>query len=1380
MAQPLIDQKQFSGRLNTDDSPLVIGQADHKYALNGRFRGSGNNLRFENSPGTVLITNDNLPAGNNYCIGSFYDSLKQRIIWFNSNSNNRHGIYLYNVKTGIILPLLICFTDSQTDILGFNTNFPIPSVNIIYTTDQDGDLLCWTDRLKRPKILNIQSALDNEFGSNWLEEYLDVAKAPPSIPIQCAYENDGSALVNNLRKKLFIPKYRFVYGDNLKSVWSAWGLMPIPNDYINPQVDTDPTKNCRIGCVIQTGGSDVKKIEVAFTQQSETGESAGNVWADFFSVIVLDKAELSIPDNDVYIYRFYNNEAYVIIDPKESVLPFDYIPNIANTQELLNGNVIVYGGITEGYDPVVPIVTVGASNELPTAINTSSVLSVTQNGLSGFSTGNIHIVILGITRQQDIYSFNVDVLGTVFTITYTAVLNDTPALILAGLSTSATGQGFTQVSINANELVISRVNQVLLKSRLQGVPTTITGTFTLDHTTNNIVFSGIQYINFFKKGTLFYIAPVANAANTRLFTTKLAAVVSSTLIINVDNVPVSETTGAVTLTFVPDVNISIPAYDWGMKENLGLVYFDEKGKTDGVITSINFNATTFFSPTTNLNEILYTVPYYTLSISHRPPDWAKYYHVVRTNNLTKLKYLYFMSDRTFKDDKYGYISLESLQIYKENNPRSIIGYDFSPGDRIRFYFVFNEDSTPGSPIFDRDYEIYDHIINPQINGKVKIGQFVRIVLPTVSSFFDFGDFKSSKWYYYQIELYTPAKSAGTNLDVYNEFVQRFEIINPGTGNRCHQGMIQNQTSDLVTPATFQFDKGDAYFRNRQISVGNTLTYNIKDYAAADLLFIPDYELIKSTSIASNYTYQQTVANNSSGTSWNNPSWIIETQDIPYVFTITGIVNFRVNDNNAFTLNFLANVDSDNGVNTSTVLFSVGGAGNGESFSEVINSVQVTVPAKSRVYLVFVSPLDQVHSLDVLTAGNVTFNEPFPPFIIGCIDQNFSDFYESRVNDNGREWAVNPDEKTIKFDTLLRWGLAFQQNTNINQINRFFPLNFDEVDRAKGTIQRFAIWYRELVVVQERGIGHYGIYSKFVQSGDANLLTTTDEILNKNNIVYYKGNFGLGTQYCAFIKGKNCFYGIDPVRGYQWRLSGDGIEPISEQNKGQFFIQPKFPPYNRDYLRLNGTISRPFGAYDFFEEEAIFALPEGTLGTDKIEGFTYSWNEKRNSFCSAFDYKDFDWMASAEDKVILWKNGNLYILNNTTKYCNYFGVQYFPSLTLVFNRNVSLTQTFLALGYQANRYWIAEEIGDVITSQPNPQTGDPQESAIRDWCFDIQEGKYHAFLLRDANSEVNPLEGLNEGDELKGTYIIVKLTYKGSDEAFLYVPYIKSVISQQNV
>ena len=102
-----IDLKQFDGFMNSDDPENNIPKGQHAYATNIRFRGTGNNLRVENVPGTTLISNPFLPAGNNECIGAFYDTVRQRILWFNWNSNGTHAIFIYNTQLQTVQTLLM-------------------------------------------------------------------------------------------------------------------------------------------------------------------------------------------------------------------------------------------------------------------------------------------------------------------------------------------------------------------------------------------------------------------------------------------------------------------------------------------------------------------------------------------------------------------------------------------------------------------------------------------------------------------------------------------------------------------------------------------------------------------------------------------------------------------------------------------------------------------------------------------------------------------------------------------------------------------------------------------------------------------------------------------------------------------------------------------------------------------------------------------------------------------------------------------------------------------------------------------------------------------------------------------------------------------------
>jgi len=1272
-----IEQKRFGGIMNLDDKPDFILANQHIDALNLRFYGGANGLTAENIAGNTLISNT-LPAGDNQAIGSFYDGLKQRIFWFNWNSNGRNGIYQYDINANTITPLLISFTDSASDIFNFSLDYPIPSVNIVYTTEEDGDILTWTDRLNRPKELNIKDAINNLFGSSWISEYLDVAKMPPSIPIKCAYENDNASIVNNLKGaggyKLYRFKYRFVYGTFQKSTWSSISIMPIPFKYTDQAVDTDPTKNCTIGLIFQTGGADVVKIEIA------AQENLGDVWSNFFSVQILNKAQLSIPSDDTYIWNFYNNEAYNYIDSGESVLLFDYVPDLANTQELLNGNVLVYGGITEGLDPVVPNVTLTVNTQQTSRQNVSLGLQASQQGLNGLSTGDIRISIVGLVSWAILAGNQSSIVVQVFNGATTDNLQafatsgaTTVADLITQLSVAATGAGYTVVSTTGNSIVIRRVNQVLLNFNVEG---------------------------------------------------------------NGD--------------ILKPVNESINATDFSSKENYGIAYFADKYKTNGVTTNSQFGVQIFpvNFPLTNPQRV--DISYVNMLIYGSPPSWAKYYQVVRTNNLTKTDYVTWVSDRTFKNDDYAFISIESINVYKVQNPTSVISYDFLVGDRIKFICLLNNDKTINTAYGNtRDYEIVGQLVNPNINGLVQSGQFLKIKLPTTTGTFDFGSFINNSFYYYEIELYTPAKSVANNLNVYYEFSEMFAIGDVGLPTAFHQGDTLNQDINTATPASIHLRNGDAYYRLREIRAG---AFFIAD-SVPDVTYSWTNEPVLQQNIevipvGTSYTVKNTVG----GSTSNLNNWLIKAGLTAVTFEAKGKLLFQALSTTTNVLRIQFQVKNAGGVVTSlTTIGSITGASNGQVLQFDITGT-LTIPASSTgvIYLAE-TPVGSPAFSAKSVSGQISFIDTEHDFTIGVIDPNFSDFFASKVNSNGRELVVNADEKTLFYSTLLRWGLSYQQNTNINQINRFFPANFDEIDRSKGDIQRFVTVDRILRVFQNRACGQFGVLARFIENNDGNSqLVTTNDILTKGNINYYAGEFGLGDQYCSLVISNTVQYFVDPVTGYQVRLSNDGLKPISELYKGQYTIRDLLTPYNKTHLRADGSKAKIIGVYDFFDEQYICALQQAV----DLSPNTFSFNEKRNGYCSFYSYYP-EWITSAEDKIYTWLNGQLWKHDNTTNRCNFYGVQYDASITLVFNVNLLEKKTWESITEIASAIWASPLIyGNVYSYQ-----GQLQESMLGEYDFANLEANFHAAILRDQHS----IGGILNGDVIKGNYLVVKLLKQNASD-----------------
>jgi hypothetical protein len=212
-----------------------------------------------------------------------------------------------------------------------------------------------------------------------------------------------------------------------------------------------------------------------------------------------------------------------------------------------------------------------------------------------------------------------------------------------------------------------------------------------------------------------------------------------------------------------------------------------------------------------------------------------------------------------------------------------------------------------------------------------------------------------------------------------------------------------------------------------------------------------------------------------------------------------------------------------------------------------------------------------------------------------MDANYNDYFPSAVNSNGRAWTINPDAQTIYNQAMVRWGGMYEQGTDINQLNIFRPADFDEVDRSRGPIRRMMVEDRTLYLYQERGVGVYGIYAKYLQdtAGQA-VVTTTNVIITTNNVRYLVGMYGLGDQPTSLVRSKGSHYFVDPVRGYQVRRAADGLTPISELYKGQFYIRDLLTPYNKNYETPALYKSKILGTYNYFDEEYICSLQGGSL------------------------------------------------------------------------------------------------------------------------------------------------------------------------------------------
>lgn len=331
----------IQGKLNKDIDERLIPKGQYPHAENVRVSNSdGSDIgAVENMKGNEQITS--LGLTNAQCIGAYEDGSRNDIYWFIAGQN-KDLVVKYNTindTTNILLE-----SDANTGVLNFNPSHLITGVNLVVNTDDENDLLFWTDNLNPPRVINVKRFIGSAPDS-FTEEDISVIKKPPTDAPVAGFVSDPNSLTNTINDLFLSFGYRYKYADGEYSALSSFTYyMFSPNgldiDFFTTNNEGMQNSFNAVLLTFNTGSKNVTDIELVFKRSN-----SNNVYV----IESFNKKEENWSDGVDEQYTFKNNKTYKILPDDELLRSYDNVPHLAQAQEII-GSRIVYGNYVEGFD----------------------------------------------------------------------------------------------------------------------------------------------------------------------------------------------------------------------------------------------------------------------------------------------------------------------------------------------------------------------------------------------------------------------------------------------------------------------------------------------------------------------------------------------------------------------------------------------------------------------------------------------------------------------------------------------------------------------------------------------------------------------------------------------------------------------------------------------------------------------------------------------------------------------------------------------------------------------------------------------------------------------------------------------------------------------
>lgn len=1291
MAQ-FLQPKTFDGGLNSDYDYEFVPTGDYIDAKNVITYGGVENIygnqhiQLKDIDGTTNFT-----LNSNYAVvGVAENTLRDSLIYLIANSAGNHLITEFSQITGIHKIIVKCGTNAASAALNLSVSVQSHNPRIINRTDstEEGDLLFWLDKDGVPRKINLRKAKNGDYGASILEEYTTVVKKPPMYePLNMNLVNvaNGNLTVQN---KMYQFSYRYIYDDYEKSVFSPISNSLVPYFIFN-ETDVIPVDNSigynAVSFTIKSGSANVKNIEIIYREYFD------GIWSNFYLVdtVVSTGSDIS--------YTFTGTGQKIPLDNSEApdVLQYDFVPLSAKAQEIVNGNVVVYGNFKEGYDKVAMSATVGLTNStyvgdnkmfFPSGLNPASNLFLNPGGR--YKIGVIYLDEHG--RNAGVFTNNSMIVNVPHE-------HWDPTLLAAGTGTNwynTRKTSLPNIAISSSAPSWAKYFRMAITEDNNYESEVVTDI--IDYKYSSLSLSGDTC-----SLTNITLAPVADGGldNSIPFfksysgSNKLRITYSDCNLNTAQEVfyPASSTPNSLTYRnkLISDPTRMIFEYKKLVSAVLGTDYSvtvnsaGTPGAYSNDIGSSGFSVDSFVERVAEPGVWDITFSYIGSPITD---NFQLSYYL--TGNFTGGGTRYPSNPANFLTTTVigGILSGQSVVAVVTLDPIDFV--DAVTINTVKTYVPGTDANITINNLTADEIYVYTN----STKNTIAASSSVTVNTP----------------YGYTTTGFKYQTITGSATDTY----VNVSVVNGGV----------LPTTDSVSPKRllarisnlgYTFQSGDEisivydYYKNKQVN--NTylgLGVNNKVYKVIDLLIDPDFIQSNGTTVAltGNWIQLEEVAK----------TFLETSGDTSGATQIVGLKSKILRQKKITS----TGADGD-------VFFEIPQTYLVSSYTTG-NTIQLSLAGDC----MFKSDYIVLEGSTATPVGGKTdsvqrvFYSSVPTKNYQISEDSQSALFLAKVNKNGRPAIDDKQARQRDFPATVRWSQNLEFNSNVNGLNRFLYLDFKDLDASFGPIKRLAVRDRSMRCYQEDKVGLLPVYQSIITNaaGGTDLVLSTELF---NNVQYYAGNYSIGNAVGSLVSDSYADYFIDDIRKAICRLGQEGITPIT--------ITKNMNTWAAENIKNDAVYC---AGYDSENRTAIFS---GVKGTDK---FTISWSERLERFESFYTYYPSTIVSLNNVMYTSNTNGTLWVHSAAGSYCNFYGTQSEASVRVLLNENSAMKKIYMTLSEIGNTFWTA----DYVKGSANAT-----DSSIPYTYFRNQEGFFNAPFLRDGGVATPTI-----GKPIRGNYCILQL------------------------